>query len=68
MTTKDDLLEFIKQYIDEHGYSPSYRDMVSAGIVSSTSVANYNLSILEREGSISRAPGKARTIVVRKNT
>ena len=65
MNTQDKLFEFIKEYIAQNRFSPSYRDIVDAGIVSSTSVADYNLGKLEDEGRISRVPGKARTIVVR---
>jgi repressor LexA len=64
MSTEDRVLEFVKEYIKENGYPPAYRDIVDAGVVSSTSVADYNLKKLEGRGDITRSPGKARTIVV----
>ena len=45
---------------------PSMRELCAACGLSSTSVARYNLDILEREGIITRAPGKARSITLEK--
>ena len=48
------ILEFIKGFMEERGYSPSIREIVKGCGLSSTSVAEYNLRVLEREGYIER--------------
>lgn len=48
------ILDFIQSYDDEHGYPPSIRDIGQAVGISSTSVVDYNLRLLEREGYIRR--------------
>lgn len=58
------ILAFLRDYVREHGYPPSVRDVVKGCKLSSTSVADYNLRILERQGHISRASERARSIVL----
>ncbi len=58
------ILTFLRHYVQEHGYPPSVRDVVSGCKLSSTSVADYNLRILERQGHITRDSERARTIVL----
>jgi repressor LexA len=48
------ILEFLRNFLDEKGYPPSIREIQAACDVSSTSVVDYNLRILEREGHIRR--------------
>ena len=48
------ILEFLSQYIEEHGYPPSIREIGAATDTSSTSVVTYNLERLEERGYISR--------------
>ena len=48
------ILRLITKFLEENGYPPSIRDIGSAVGISSTSVVNYNLNILEREGYIAR--------------
>ncbi len=48
------ILRFIARFLDENGYPPSIRDIGGAVGISSTSVVNYNLNVLEREGYIAR--------------
>ncbi|MDH7490457.1 MAG: transcriptional repressor LexA [Anaerolineae bacterium] len=48
------ILEFIRQYTAEKHYPPTIREIGQAVGISSTSVVNYNLNILEREGYILR--------------
>ena len=45
---------FIDEFLRENGYPPTIRDIGSAVGISSTSVVNYNLNVLEREGFIAR--------------
>jgi repressor LexA len=48
------ILSFIRRFMAEKPYPPTIRDIVSGCEISSTSVADYNLAILEREGYIRR--------------
>jgi len=48
------ILEFIRDFMRQHRYPPTIREIGSAVGISSTSVVNYNLDILEREGYITR--------------
>lgn len=48
------ILDYIAQYLGEHGYPPSVRDIQLGCGVSSTSVVDYNLRVLHREGFIRR--------------
>jgi len=48
------ILEFIHSFVEDKTYPPTIRDIVSGCGISSTSVADYNLEILEREGYIRR--------------
>ena len=48
------ILTFMRQFIDEHDYPPSIRDIQIGCDISSTSVVDYNLKALERLGHIRR--------------
>lgn len=48
------ILGFINEFLGENGYPPTIRDIGAAVGISSTSVVNYNLNILEREGYLVR--------------
>ncbi|HIC94752.1 MAG TPA: transcriptional repressor LexA [Anaerolineae bacterium] len=48
------ILEFIREFIRQHRYPPTIREIGAAVGISSTSVVNYNLNVLEREGYIVR--------------
>lgn len=56
------ILAFLRDYFAQYHYPPSVRDIVEGCNLSSTSVADYNLKILEREGHIRRDRERARTI------
>jgi repressor LexA len=56
------ILAFLQDYFANYHYPPSVRDIVEGCQLSSTSVADYNLKILEREGHIRRDRERARTI------
>jgi repressor LexA len=58
------ILKYIGDFLDEHGYPPTVRDIQYACSISSTSVVDYNLRILEREGRIRRFPDISRGIEV----
>ena len=48
------ILDFITSFIDGKGYAPSVRDIVKGCGISSSSIAQYHLNVLEREGYIRR--------------
>ena len=48
------ILEFLRRFREGKDYPPTLRDIVKACDISSTSVVDYNLKILEREGYIRR--------------
>ncbi len=48
------ILRYIQDYVGERGYPPSIREIGDRVGISSTSVVDYNLRALEREGLIRR--------------
>jgi repressor LexA len=48
------MVDYISVFWRDHGYPPSIRDIVAGCSLSSTSVADYNLKILEKRGLIRR--------------
>jgi repressor LexA len=56
------ILGFIAGFIKKKGYAPSIRDIAAGCGVSSPSIAQYRLDILEREGYIHRDRGISRSI------
>ncbi|HZP25487.1 MAG TPA: transcriptional repressor LexA [Dehalococcoidia bacterium] len=69
------ILGAIRDFVDKHDYPPSIRQIQEACGISSTSVVDYNLRILEKQGLIRRdrevsrgieltSPGSRRTRVV----
>ena len=59
---QQDILEFMRRFIDEHDYPPSIRDIQVGCNISSTSVVDYNLKALERLGFIRRDREVSRAI------
>ncbi|HET7087512.1 MAG TPA: transcriptional repressor LexA [Anaerolineae bacterium] len=53
-TRQQAMLEFIQRFTRDHRYPPTIREIGQEVGISSTSVVNYNLNILEREGLIER--------------
>ena len=58
------IMDWLAEWFSEHDYPPAIRDIVSGCKMSSTSVVDYNLKILEREGKIKRDRTRARTITL----
>ena len=56
------IIDFVHSFWVKRSYPPTVRDIVSGCGISSTSVVDYNLDILEREGYIRRHPGISRGI------
>jgi repressor LexA len=48
------IIRFIDRFLADKGYPPSIRDIQAGCNISSTSVVDYNLNILESRGHISR--------------
>jgi repressor LexA len=60
--TRGRILEFIRSFIADKGYSPSVSDIVAGCKLSSPNLAQYHLNVLEREGVLRRAPRVFRSI------
>ena len=56
------IIDFVHRFGAERSYPPTVRDIVSGCGISSTSVVDYNLDILERQGYIRRHAGVSRGI------
>lgn len=63
-TIKDAIFDYIKAYRDEHGFSPSIREL-SLQFGKSTSMIRFYLDYLEWDGRIERSRGIARTITIK---
>ena len=61
---QENILHFTGDFVDEHGYPPTVRDIQQACSISSTSVVDYNLNILQREGYLRRSPEISRGIEI----
>ena len=48
------ILNFIRHFLEKQSFPPTVRDIVHGCGISSTSVADYNLAILEKEGYLKR--------------
>ena len=59
---QDTILQFIRDFMDEHQFPPTVRDIQAGCEISSTSVVDYNLHILQREGHLRRLPEVSRGI------
>ena len=56
------ILEFVGRFISDNGLPPTVRDIQMACRISSTSVVDYNLRLLQRDGYLNRRPDVARGI------
>jgi len=59
------ILQFIHDWMQERGYSPSMREIGRAVGLTSTSSVEHQLSALESKGHLRREPGCPRTVEVR---
>lgn len=58
------IYDFILRYTEEHGYSPSIRDIAAASHLKSTSTVHFHLKALEEAGYVAHSAGKTRTLIV----
>jgi len=63
-TKQQRIFDYMRGFIDEHDYPPSIRQIQEACDISSTSVVDYNLRILEKAGHIRRDREVSRAIEV----
>ncbi len=63
-TTRWRILEFIRNFVEEKGYAPTQGEIQKALGISSGSVVDYHLKVLEEEGVITREREVARGIQV----
>lgn len=58
------ILNFIEAFLDENGYPPTIREIGAAVKIGSTSVVNYNLNKLVREGFLERSQKVSRGLLL----
>ncbi len=58
------IIDFINSFVREQGYPPTVRDIQYGCGISSTSVVDYHLKVLERSGHIQRRPEVSRGIAL----
>ena len=61
---QDRILRFLRDYVQDHDYPPTIRDIQTGCEISSTSVVDYNLKALEAQGLIRRDREISRGIVL----
>jgi repressor LexA len=59
---REQIIEFIRQYSEEHGFAPSIREIAKAVGVRSTKAVKYHLDVLVKEGLLKRTDRQARAI------
>ena len=59
---RERILKYIREFIGDRGYAPTVRDIVRGCAISTSSVVQYHLDVLEREGYIRRDPQVFRSI------
>jgi len=63
--TRQRILQFIRDFVDYRGYSPTVRDILKGCGLSSTAVVQHHLNVLDREGFIQRDARVFRSIKLR---
>ncbi len=63
--TTTSVLQAIKTLTERHGIPPTVREIQAEAGLSSTSVVQYHLKALKRDGRVSYLPNKSRTVRVR---
>ena len=56
------ILDYLHEFLQDNGLPPTVRDIQKSCDISSTSVVDYNLRLLERDGFIRRRPDVSRGI------
>ena len=66
--TREKLLQYIILFREDHGYSPSIREMATAVGVRSTCTISQHLVFLEEKGLITHTEGKWRDCIATTST
>ena len=61
---QENILCFIAEFKDTHGYAPTIQEICEGTEISSKSIVHRYLTKLHKEGFIKRTPRKARAMVV----
>src|SRR5919108_4753431 len=64
---QQEIFEFIKRYVGEHGYPPTVRDIGHSVGLTSSSTVHAHLANLEKAGVLRRDPTKPRAIELLKD-
>ncbi len=64
---QQEIFDFVKKYVGEHGYPPTVRDIGKAIGLTSSSTVHAHLTNLEKHGLLRRDPTKPRAIEVLKD-
>jgi repressor LexA len=64
---QQEIFDFVRQYVGEHGYPPTVRDIGKAIGLTSSSTVHAHLANLEKLGLLRRDPTKPRAIEVLKD-
>jgi repressor LexA len=64
---QQEIFDFVKQYVSEHGYPPTVRDIGKAIGLTSSSTVHAHLANLEKLGVLRRDPTKPRAIELLKD-
>ena len=65
METKKKILKIVGDFIEDHGYSPSIREIAKKLRFKSTKAVKVHLDTLAKKGLIERIAGQARSISIR---
>ena len=60
-TRQEDVLQFVRDAVRQHGYPPSIREIGEAVGLRSTSSVSYQLQVLQKKGYLQRHSGRPRT-------
>lgn len=66
-TRQTQILAFVRQFVRDHAYPPSVREIGDGVSITSTSVVDYNLRVLAKRGYIRRDPDISRGIEILDN-
>lgn len=61
---RQQILTFIREFIEQKGYPPTVRDILHSCHISSPAVVQHHLKVLENQGHIRHEPGIRRSITL----
>lgn len=61
---QQELLDFIKSYMEQHKFAPSFQEMREGTSIKSTSGVHDHLESLQERGWLARLRGRKRAIVL----